>query len=44
MEQFWFQIFASAFIPEADRSRRCSIEKVLPPTLLKKGSGTGVFL
>ena len=43
MEQFWFQIFASAFIPEAV-GRRCSIEKVLPPTLLKKGSGTGVFL
>ena len=43
MEQFWFQIFASKFIPEAV-AWRCSIETVLPATLLKRGSGAGVFL
>ena len=43
MEEFWFQIFAITSIPEAV-ARRCSIEKVLPATLLKRGSGTSVFL
>ena len=43
MEEFWFQIFAITFIPEA-AARRCSIEKVLPATLLKRGSDTSVFL
>ena len=42
MEEFWFQIFAITFIPEAV-ARRCSIEKVLPANLLKKVSGAGVF-
>ena len=42
MKQFWFQIFASTFIPEAV-ARRCSIEKVLPANLFKKVSGAGVF-
>ena len=43
MEQFWFQIFASTFIPEAV-ARRGSVEQVWPATLLKGGSGAGVFL
>ena len=43
MEQFWFQIFASTFIPEAV-ARRCSVGKVKPATLLKRGSGASVFL
>ena len=43
MEEFWFQIFAITFIPEAVAGR-CSMEKVLPATLLKRGSGTSVFL
>ena len=42
MEQFWFQIFAIAFIPEVV-ARRFSVEKVQPGTLLKRGSGAGVF-
>ena len=41
MEQFRFPIFTSTFIPEAD-ARRCSTEKVLPATLIKKSSGAGV--
>ena len=41
MKQFWFQILASTFIPEAV-ARRCSVEKVLPANLLKKVSGAGV--
>ena len=43
IEQFWFQIFASTFIPEAV-ARRGSVEKVWPATLLKGDSGAGVFL
>ena len=43
MEQFWFQIFTSTFIPEAV-AQRCSVEKVWPAILLKRGSGAGVFL
>ena len=43
IEQFWFQIFASTFIPEAV-AWSGSVEKVLPATLLKGGSGAGVFL
>ena len=42
MKQFWFQILASTFIPEAV-ARRCSIEKVWPAALLKRDSGAGVF-
>ena len=41
MEQFWFQIFTSTFIPEAV-AQRCSVEKVWPAILLKRGSGAGV--
>ena len=41
MEQFRFPIFTGTFIPEAD-ARRCSIEKVLPATLIKNSSGAGV--
>ena len=43
MEQFWFQIFESTYIPEVV-ARRCSVGKVWPATLLKRGSSAGVFL
>ena len=43
MEQFWFQIFTNTFIPEAV-AQRCSVEKVWPTILLKRGYGAGVFL
>ena len=43
IEQFWFQIFASTFIPEAV-ARKGSVEVVWPANLLKGGSGAGVFL
>ena len=42
IEQFWFQIFASTFIPEAV-ARRGSVEKVWPATLLKRDSGAGEY-
>ena len=38
-----FQILAGTFIPEAVAGKG-SVEKVWPATLLKGGSGAGVFL
>ena len=43
IEQFWFQIFASTFIPEVV-DRRGFVEKVCPAALLKGDPGAGVFL
>ena len=43
IEQFWFQILTSTFIPEAV-ARRGSVEKVWPANLLKGDFGAGGFL
>ena len=42
MKQFWFQIFASTFIPEV-AALMCSVEKVSPAAILKRGSIADVF-
>ena len=43
IEQFWFQIFASTFIP-GSVTRKGSVEKVWPATLLKRDTGADLLL